>query len=173
MIEELNQESLHSRAALVRLDSVAADMETRWGIGRLEALAPADLQTKWQRQREKLDDAIFQNNTAAIPALVDGTVRGWHALEAAAKAAGHVPYWPDVWEYQIAGRLYRVVKCHADAQAAHRPDKKAYVVTIEEILRVFDARHAKTYNLEVLNTQQHPKLPKEFWENGGDNLDGI
>lgn len=173
MIEDLDTPTLQMRSALDRLDRVAAYMETRWGIGRLESLAPADLRVKWERQREKLNVAIEENDKANVSALVEGSIRGWNALEGAAKAAGHVPYWPDVWEYHLGGRLYRVVKCPQDAQAAHRPDQKdVVVVTVDGLLRVFQDRYERAYGLDK-KKEDLPEMPKEFWKSGGDTLDDI
>ena len=52
-----------------RLDEVATTMERRWGIGRLPLLVDPDLRLRFDRQREKLNQAVAADNPDIIKRL--------------------------------------------------------------------------------------------------------
>lgn len=129
-------------AALVGLDRDAHALERRWGVGRLVVLADDLLRERFTRQRRKLDDAIQSTAPAAsVLPQVEATRRGWHALEAAALAAGHAPAPPVVWEARLAdGSVLAVCRDAADASLAAADGRARVVVTLAEIARLYDAR---------------------------------
>ena len=101
-----------------KLDDVVRGYEAIWGVGRLPELVPVELNEKWQRQIYKLNTAIADRDVAAVEELIDGTIRGWAALEQAAIQAGHNPIDPDVWEIKLSnGQILRICKNLNQARA--------------------------------------------------------
>jgi len=173
MLEETDNAHNIIRRQIERLDQVATDYETRWGIGRLQSLAPPDVREKWERQTDKLAEAIANADALNIITLVDGTIRGWGLLERLANEAGHAPYDPVYLEYKIGGQVYAVARSAQDAQSLHKPrGRDAVIVTVGELLRSFIERHSNAFKLDDIQFEDDLQaLPVEFWKKGGDSLD--
>src|SRR5512134_2589645 len=86
------------RAILDGLDHVAAEMERKWGVGRLRLLVSDLLRARFDAQKDKLDVAIVTNRETYIRAQAEGMKRAWSALHKAASEAGYAPLSPKVWE---------------------------------------------------------------------------
>ena len=80
-----------THAYLERLDEVATTMERRWGIDRLPLLVDPELRLRFDRQREKLNQAVAADNPDIIKIQAEGMARAWQALDNAATAAGVAP----------------------------------------------------------------------------------
>lgn len=135
--------------AMYRLDIELHRSTLKWGVGRLLALAPAELVAKWDAQMVKLNAAILADEVPLVEDLVVGSCRGVAALERSVVAAGHVPFSPEFKEIAMDdGTVYRVVDDFAAAGAisstAERP-----VVSIGELVRGYHARHQETFKRPV------------------------
>lgn len=132
------------RAALDRLDHTARTMERKWGVGRLRLLVDDLLRAKFDRQARLLDGVLWTENSRSpeILAQIDAMARGWLALDAAAKAAGHAPK-PPAWIECMApgGALFVVVPDNADASLLddHLRGRAASVYTAAEVGRLLEA----------------------------------
>ena len=105
-------------AYLERLDEVATTMERRWGIGRLPLLVDPDLRLRFDRQREKLNQAVAADNADIIKIQAEGMTRAWQALDNAATAAGALPLKPEIWECRLpaSGKVVAIVRTEAEAR---------------------------------------------------------
>jgi len=123
---------------LSKLDDVAAGYEADWGIGRLPMLVPPETAAKWDRQMQRLNDAIDKHDLPMIREVVPGCIRGWAALDAQARQAGHAPCAPDAWEvkHPDSGNVYRITKNLNDARAENRKGVSTW--TLEEVARVLE-----------------------------------
>ncbi len=104
--------------AVAVLDRIAGDLERAWGADRLPTLVPVELATKFARAAEQCDVAIASGDVDAAAGKAAALARGWKALDAAARAAGHKP--ADVgqlWFVGIEGRDYAVCLHTADCSA--------------------------------------------------------
>jgi len=135
---ELNPQDYEIQRWIEKLDQEAIRYESKWGIGTLQKLAPAHLAEKWNAQCEKLNDAISGSKLPDVAALVDGSIRGYAALEAAAIAAGHTPARPNVWEaeHPESGRRYRIAVNEMDARACACPGVCVY--TLHEVINILE-----------------------------------
>lgn len=136
---ELTPEQLEINRWIERLDEVAKSFESIWGIDRLPRLVQPDLAAKWDRQINKLNEAIINGDLRSMHELGQGTIRAWTILDAAARQAGHLPNVVDVWDFQhpMSGRRYRICKNLTDARAAAEEDTVVY--TLEEIANLLEA----------------------------------
>ena len=133
---------------VMKLDQVRHKMTLKWGFDRLLELASPELLAKWDSHMKQLEDAMIAENVPLVEELVDGGCRGWAALERAAVAAGHVPFEPMVWEVVVGETCYQVVRSNEDAAAAASWAKvDRPVVTLEELVRVYDGRHKAVYGM--------------------------
>lgn len=79
------------KAALDGLDFIAAEMERKWGIGRLRLLVGDELRARFDRQLTLLDRFLWAEDAILDEVLgkVQAMQRAWQALDAAAAGAGH------------------------------------------------------------------------------------
>lgn len=128
--------------ALRPLDQMAAQMESKWGHGRLEALVSPETATKFATVRERLNAAIDAGDAAAVANEAAIMWRGWQALDTEATRLGREPRPAGVWE--IMGddeRVYRITLTDEDkaglCAVTAEPGERATVLSVEELLRVY------------------------------------
>ena len=133
-------------AAIDRLDAVAARHENLWGPGRLRLLVDDELRAKFDRQTKRVNSLIWSDDQPARDVVphIDGLARGWAVLDQAARAAGHQPLPPDVWEVRTDdGRVFAICRDNADAWlagiAAKGEGRALAVYTIAEVARLLGA----------------------------------
>lgn len=137
------QESRAWQAATAVLDRVAADVERRWGVGRLETLVSPATAAKFAAAKQQCDEAITAGDVFGAAAKAASVVRGYAALEAEARAAGHTEAATGVvWCFGTDTRAYAVCLHTADlgAVAAKYPDHQA--VSLPELIRLLEATEA-------------------------------
>lgn len=133
-------------AATAVLNRVAGDLERTWGVNRLPGLVPADLAARFAVAQEQCDMEIAGGDVQAAALKAAALARGWKALDAAARAAGHKPNdLGVVWTASVEGQAFAVCLHTADvgAMADRYPGHTA--VALEELLRVLMAREAAAY----------------------------
>lgn len=122
------------QSALIELDKVASDCERRWGIDRLPLLVDEDLRLKFWAQQDKLDQAILENDAAAVKKEAEIMARGWMALERAAKATGARESTGEGYEATIDDkRTLRVCMSYEEASKAQRDNPDLIAVSVQEI----------------------------------------
>jgi hypothetical protein len=131
---------------LEKLDTAFCEVESRWGIGRLERLVSYDMAQKWKVQMEKLNKAISENDIFTLPELVNGTIRGFVALEANAVAQGHKPHEaPFAWTVGLpSGKTLAIVRHPKDASLVNdlkRDHGDVVVWTIDEIANIIEKEY--------------------------------
>jgi len=170
MLTELTPEQYETMRHCERLDAVTKSYESRWGIARLDKLVSAATAEKWQRQWGKISAAIMANDHVTLAGLVDGTVRGWAAIEAEALALGHTPEIKDVWHVVVDGARYVVAKNLDDARGAANGSDGALVLSVDELVRVYHDKYIGAFKARDVGGSDARILPKEFWKGGGDEL---
>lgn len=128
-----------------KLDSLSVEYEARWGVNVLPGLVPIHMAEAWQRQMQKLNDAIEASDINRMADLVNGTERGYAAMEAAAIEAGHKPHGaPVAWNVRMpSGRELAIVATHHDAAVLQGNLKRPHELVIwslQEIANFIDAR---------------------------------
>lgn len=133
--------------ALKPLDAVAADIEIRWGRGRLETLVSPETAAKFEAARAKLDVAISEQDVDLVLKRAGVLTRGWAALEKEALARGHRAAPPELW-YATAPDEYGekefqiVIAKDNSAATLAETDLPVYTVTeVARIVRAWKAQH--------------------------------
>jgi len=155
--------------SLEQLDAIARRAETTWGIGGLELRVSDDLREKFKRQYEKLNAAIENGNPSDIMSMAAGAMRGWAAMEAAVKAAGHVPPVPAYWDVTHGGKAYRVVRNTVDTGLDSVTCPDVFVVSVDELIGQYAAVREMVYDGES-KSPDIKSLPTSFFRSGGDEL---
>lgn len=136
-------ESKAWQAATAVLDRVAADVERRWGVGRLETLVGPELAAKFALAKEQCDEAISAGDLELATQKAAAVMRGYPVLEAEARARGHTESDTGVvWTVATPGHAYAICLHTADcgAVAAKFPDHAA--ISVLELLRLLEATQA-------------------------------
>lgn len=125
------------RAYLDEADATAAQMEAKWGAGRLRLLVPPDLRERFDRQRYLLNQAVWHGDLEGVRREAQRMVRAWLAADRAAVAAGHAKLSPQVWEVALAdGSVAAIVPDNASAAAVDVSGRAVSIYTLEEIARL-------------------------------------
>lgn len=109
-----------------KIDALATSLERKWGIGRLPLLVSRETAERfgyWRDQLADLADGEFPDR-AKLAELEGIVMRGWHALDAEAEAAGHQPMPPHCFEAEWApGRVFAIALDEAHKQTLVLRDK--------------------------------------------------
>ena len=128
------------RAYLDEADLTASQMETKWGADRLRLLVGPELREKFDRQRYKLNAAIWHGELEDVRNEAQRMVRAWLALDAAATATGAAKLSPQVWEIALAdGTVAAIVPSDDHVAAVRAEGRKLAVYTLDEIARFMSA----------------------------------
>ena len=128
--------------ALKPLDGLASDMESRWGVGRLQELCTPATGAKFASAKQKLDVAIMEGSPAEVIERARILTLGWKALEKEALEAGHKPAPPDVWFASAPAEdgkpeiMVAIAKNNSDASLA---EAGMSVYTLTEVARIIRA----------------------------------
>lgn len=163
-------------ASTAVLDRVAGDLERTWGVNRLPQLVPPDLAAKFALAQEQCDMAIAAGDVETAAQKAASLVRGWKALDAAARAAGHTPNdLGVVWFASVQGRSFAVCLHTADVGALAALHRDHEAVSLEELLRLLDANELGRFVSKAnrafpgieLSAIKSPK-PAADWNRGDD-----
>jgi hypothetical protein len=131
---------LAGRAHIDEADLMAAQMETRWGAGRLRLLVSPEMREKFDRQRYLLNAAIWHGDLEAVRREAKRMVTAWVALDKAATVAGKAAISPLVWEVALAdGTVAAIVPNDHHAGAVLAEGRAVAVYTLDEIARLLSA----------------------------------
>lgn len=133
-------------AALAKLDAVAREMETTWGVGRLPLLVSDFLAAKFHSQADKLDAALGENDRAMIRQRAEAMARGWRALDEAARQE-HTPQPALVWHGSTpSGRAFAIVRDPADAT---RVGQGVPIYSLDDIGALLDQQPAPLHAVKA------------------------
>jgi hypothetical protein len=131
---------LAGRAYIDEADLTAAQMESRWGAGRLRLLVPLEMRERFDRQRYLFKAAIRHGDLDAVRREARRMVTAWLVLDKAATAAGKVSISPLVWEVALAdGTVAAIVPSDDHARAVIAEGRAVAVFTLDEIARFLSA----------------------------------
>jgi hypothetical protein len=137
---------------LEAVDAVAGELQTKWGVGRLELLVgvdSADLLARFRRQQATWSttlqaawqaDPLPADLLAAAQAKAASMQRAWRALDAHAEEAGRRPIAPWVWEVPLAGgRVAALVQTEPEVALVKAGGRWVDVYTATDIGHLIDA----------------------------------
>jgi hypothetical protein len=133
MYSGISKEEMMCDMAIAPMDRLAEHYDQVWGIDRLPELVTPETAAKFGSAMQKLNAALEVNDPAEVQLRAEVVMRGLHAMDAEAKRLGAQPASTDVWEAEINGKVYGIMR---DARAwksiqDQRPDLK--LVTLREV----------------------------------------
>lgn len=132
---------LAGRSELDGVDALAAEMEAKWGVGRLRLLVAADWREKFDRQRYLLNQAIWHGDLEDVRQQSRRMTAAWRKLDELATAAGATRLDPEaVWEVALpSGTVAAIVPTMAYAGRVRAEGRAVAVYTLDEIARLLVA----------------------------------
>lgn len=132
------------RSEIDGVDNLAAEMEAKWGVGRLRLLVTAEWREKFDRQRYMLNQAIWHGDLEAIRQQAIRMASAWHKLDLIATAAGASRLDPDaVWEVALDdGTVAAIVPDVSHMGRVRAEGRNVAVYTLDEIARLLSLNRA-------------------------------
>ena len=131
---------ISGRVYLDEADKLAADMESKWGCGRLRLLVSPELREKFDRQRYLLNRAVWHGQLEDVRRESGRMVNAWKALDQAAEQSGAGKLDPAIMEVVLdSGVVAAIVPDLQHAQFVKREDRRMDVYTLDEIGRLLSA----------------------------------
>jgi hypothetical protein len=127
---------LAGQAAIDGADHAAITMEQKWGAGRLRLLVDTAMREKFDKQRFKLNAAIWHGDLAELQNEAQRMTNAWMALDRAAEAAGALPNGPEHWEVALADGTVAVILRTPGAMATFDGDpdgRRVVFYSLDEI----------------------------------------
>ncbi len=175
MSDNVTADKYYINQLLDKLDTKACEVESRWGVSRLERLVSHDTAQKWNRQMERLTKAISENDVFVLPDIVTGTIKGYEAMEADAIAQGNKPHdAPTAWTVGLpSGRTLAIVRHPKDASLMTDPQRDhgdVVVWTVDEIANIIEKQYTLVNQDSVKNPEAPAKPLEPFDFTKGDEL---
>jgi hypothetical protein len=127
------------QAHIDEADKLAAQLETKWGCGRLRLLVGPELRIKFDRQRYLLNQAIWYGSLEDLAEQSRRMCNAWNALDQAAMALNAKPSDERTLELTLTDGTVIVI-C-ADIPTANRqgPDgRRKQVLMLDELARMIE-----------------------------------
>jgi hypothetical protein len=114
---QLHKDQIMADYALAPFDRLAIEMDNVWGIDRLPELVSPATARKYGMAMALLNEAIDANDPALVQAHAENCMRGLRAMNAAAVAAGQPKSRADMFEFDLDGFKFAVMR-----DSAHWPE---------------------------------------------------
>jgi len=174
MSDNITPDQYYINQWLDKLDTKACEVESRWGVGRLERLVSFEMAQKWNRQMERLNKAISESDAFTLPEIITGTIKGYEAMEADAIAQGHKPHdAPLAWTVAMpSGKTLAIVRHEKDFalfKDSAREFGDVVVWTIDQIANIIEKEHTLV-NVIKPDAPKRELQPFDFTK--GDDMPG-
>ena len=113
---------LAGQAAIDGADHAAIEMEQKWGAGRLRLLVETELRERFDKQRFKLNSAIWHGDLQELQREAQRMTIAWRALDRAAEDAGASETPTGVWEVTLEDGTVAVISRYRGAVRTKDPD---------------------------------------------------
>lgn len=153
-----------------KLDRCLVEVESRWGVDRLQKLVSQATAIKWKSQMDKINAAIQSCDLTTFPELVAGAIRGCGVMEEEAKAQGHSPHdAPLCWTVATPkGNTLAIVRHAKDAMLMQGFGDDVLIWTIDELAALVDGQIL----VDRLETRKAESIPlPDFDFTKGDDVE--
>ena len=118
--------------AVAGLDRLALQMDRKWGVDTLVELVPPEMAVKYGSAMAKLNEALDTNDPTVVQARAEVCMRGLQAMDAQAEAAGAERASEDVWEVEVEGEVYGIMRDGRSWPSLQETRPELKLVTLRE-----------------------------------------
>jgi hypothetical protein len=165
---------------LAPFDRIARQMEDKWGIDRLPELVSVETADKYGRTIGRLNAAIEADDPDEVKRIAASAIRGLHAMDAEATAAGHTTE-AAFWEIEHDGFRFVILEDERQWPEFQRQNKERVYFTKADVALALKAYsenpmlaaikgafpEAEIKSIDPIGTH----TPPGFWKNGGDKIE--
>lgn len=128
-------EQIRCDMALAPFDQAARQSEATWGIDKLPGLVSPELAARYGAALAHLNACVDAADPEATAAAAANCIKGLAAMDAAARAAGHAPTVPTIWEVHLdyGGHRIGVILDERDWPQAHRARPDLTIHSLREL----------------------------------------
>lgn len=120
-------------------DRLTLEMDQKWGIGQLPSLVSTATAEKFGRVIARLNAAINADEPATVAVEAATAMRGLVAMDAEAAASGRTPFCVDVWEYDLDGHHFGIVRDVTSWKTAEAMHPTLRIYTMREVANALAA----------------------------------
>ena len=134
------QSEIECDFALGPLDRVAVEMDRKWGVDRLVELQTPEVARKYGARMAELNAAVAADDPAAVAATAAILIANLRRMDELATAAGHKPLTPDLWEFELNGRVVAIMRETGDWRAAQAMRPGVTIYSMREVAIALEAK---------------------------------
>lgn len=116
-----------------------AEVNRRWGAGRLSSLVSTDLASRYGAACERLRDAVDNKDLQTAEGMAASIIKGLAKMEQNARDLGHKENPDSVWSASCDGIAFTVVYHDVDLPKVIQDREPDRVVTLQELLLVYNS----------------------------------
>lgn len=124
--------------AIAPVDRKALEMDTKWGIDMLPELVSVETAQKFGAAMAKMNDAINANDPEECAKRAGVVLRGLAAMDAEAERLGAVRASEAVWEIDVDGKKYGVMKDGRSWRSIKEKRPELELLTLREIAIAYE-----------------------------------
>ena len=119
--------------ALAPVDRLAIQMDEKWGIDVLPELVSVSMSQKYGSAVAKMNAAVEAGDVEECKKRCEVVIRGLQAMDAEAERIGAQRAATDVWEVQIDGKLFGVMKDGRSWRTIKKQRPELELLTLREV----------------------------------------
>lgn len=127
--------------AVAPFDEDVWRMDAKWGVDRLPGLVSTETAARYGRALAALNDAIRAHNPEAVRQNAENCRKGLAALDREATQAGAAPANPEVWQMEVDGFKFAILKDNRMWPALRKQHPDMVFFTDREIALAVKAYH--------------------------------
>ena len=119
--------------AVAPVDRLVIEMDRKWGTDRLPELVSVSMSQKYGSAVAKMNAAVEAGDVEECRKRCEVVVRGLQAMDAEAERVGAERACTDVWEVEIDGKLFGVMKDGRGWRAIKEQRPELELLTLREV----------------------------------------
>lgn len=119
--------------ALAPVDRLAIQMDEKWGIDVLPELVSVSMSQKYGSAVAKMNAAVEAGDVEECKKRCEVVMRGLQAMDAEAERTGAQRASTDVWEVEIGGKLFGVMKDGRSWRTIKKQRPELELLTLREV----------------------------------------
>ncbi len=119
--------------ALAPVDRLAIEMDEKWGIDMLPELVSVETAQKYGSAVAKMNAAVEDGDVEECKLRCEVVIRGLKAMDAEAERLGAQRASTDVWEVEIEGKLFGIMKDGRAWRTIKKQRPELELLTLREV----------------------------------------
>jgi hypothetical protein len=128
-----NRDAIMCDYALAPVDRLAIQMDEKWGIDVLPELVSVSMSQKYGSAVAKMNAAVEAGDVEECKVRCEVVIRGLQAMDAEAERTGAQRASTDVWEVEIDGKLFGVMRDGRSWRTIKKQRPELELLTLREV----------------------------------------